>query len=87
MKSPSNECGSMLLLYLYINIPVSLSYPKMFSVLYLSNKGFDGDTYGLFEIVCKARFSYKSCMAVVDLINDVSKASDDDMNTVGICMD
>ena len=28
----------------------------MFSGLYLSNKGFDGDRYGLFEIVRKARF-------------------------------
>ena len=57
MKSPLNECGSMLLLYLYINIPVSLSYiSKMFNSLYLSNKGFDEDRYELFEIVLKARF-------------------------------
>ena len=28
----------------------------MFNALYLSNKGFDGDRYELFEIVRKARF-------------------------------
>ena len=57
MKSPSNECGSMLLLYLYINIPASLSYiSKIFNALYLSNKGFDGDRYELFEIAREARF-------------------------------
>ena len=47
----------MLLLYLYMNIPVSLSYiSKMFSALYLSNKGFDGDRNGQFEIFREARF-------------------------------
>ena len=40
-----------------LDIPVSLSYiQKLFSTLHLSNKGFDGDRYGLFEIVRKARF-------------------------------
>ena len=35
-KSPLNDCGNMLLLYLYMNIPVSFLYIlKIFSALNL----------------------------------------------------
>ena len=53
-ESPSNYCGNMLLLYLYINIPVSFLYiSKMFHALNLLNKTFVGTRCGLLEIVLK----------------------------------
>ena len=47
----------MLLLYLYINIPVSFLYiSRIFNALNLLKKPFLGARYGLLEIVLKARF-------------------------------
>ena len=47
----------MLLLYLYINIPVSFLYiSKKFNALNLLYKPFVGTRYGLLEIVLRARF-------------------------------